>query len=146
MYRIGIFSGSFDPVHKGHIAFALEAADVAKLDKVYFAPEVKPRRKPGITHIAHRLAMLQLVVRSQPRLDVVELPGKYFLPQTTLAHLHQRFPKDKLVLLLGSDLFEHLVEHSEQWPNVEALLGQVELVVSARAGQTDEALRAMVMR
>ena len=146
MSRIGVFSGSFDPVHKGHIAFALEAAKTADLDKVYLAPEVKPRRKPGITHFAHRVAMLKLAVRSQPKLEVLELPDKYFLPQKTLAQLRQRFPRDTLVMLLGSDLFEHLVEHSEQWPHVEALLSSVELVVSARTGQTNKALQEMVGR
>ena len=94
MSRIGVFSGSFDPVHKGHIAFALEAAKTAKLEKVYMAPEIKPRRKPGITHFAHRVAMLKLAVRSQPKLEVLELPDKYFLPQKTLAQLRQRFPGD----------------------------------------------------
>lgn len=144
--RIGIFSGSFDPVHKGHIAFALEAAKAAGLDKVYFAPETKPRRKPHVTHIAHRLAMLQLAVRSQPRLGVLELPGKYFLPKTTMAHLRKQFPEDTLVLLLGSDLFEHLVEHAEQWPHVEYLLGKVELAVASRAGQSDKTVQAQVQK
>ncbi|RTK95152.1 nicotinate (nicotinamide) nucleotide adenylyltransferase [Candidatus Saccharibacteria bacterium] len=139
--RIGIFSGSFDPVHKGHIAFALEAAKTAKLDKVYFAPEIKPRRKPHVTHIAHRLAMLQLAVRSQPKLGVLELPDKYFLPKNTMARLRTKFPDDTLVLLLGSDLFGHLAEHSEQWPHVEYLLSEVELAVSVRTTETDQQIQ-----
>ena len=126
--RIGIFSGTFDPVHKGHVAFALQAIEAANLDKVYFAPEVKPRRKLHITHIAHRVAMLKLAVRSQPKLGVLELPERYFSAAVTVPKLQQKFPDAELVLLLGSDLFEHM----NHWPQVELLLQKFELLVGAR--------------
>lgn len=146
MKRIGIFSGSFDPVHKGHIAFALNALRDAQLDYVYLAPEVKPRRKPLVSHIAHRIAMLSLAVRSQPRIDVLELPGKYFLPKSTMAHIRARFPDDQIVLLLGSDLFEHMATHSHQWPHVEYLLQEVELAVASRSGQTTQDLQKLLQQ
>lgn len=126
--RIGIISGSFDPVHKGHIAFALSAAETAELDMVYFAPEVHPRRKPQVSHIGHRLAMLRLALRPYKNLEVLDLPDRYFLPKVTLPRLLQRFPNARLVLLMGSDLFEHMAS----WPHVELLLPQVGLLVGAR--------------
>lgn len=126
--RIGIISGSFDPVHKGHIAFALAAAEVADLDMVYFAPEVHPRRKPHVSHFGHRLAMLRLATRPYKNLDILELPDRYFLPKVTLPRLQQKFPDARLVLLMGSDLFEHMAS----WPHVELLLPQVGLLVGAR--------------
>lgn len=128
MKRIGIFSGTFDPVHKGHIAFALLAAEKAELDEVWFAPEVKPRRKPHVTHYAHRVAMLKLATRPYKKLQVLELPDRYFLPAQTLNKLQRKFPHDQLVLLLGSDLFEHL----GHWPRVEVMLAGMGLVVGAR--------------
>lgn len=146
MKRIGIFSGSFDPVHKGHVAFALNALRDANLNHVYLAPEVKPRRKPLVSHIAHRMAMLSLAVRSQPRLSALELPGKYFLPKSTMAHIRKRFPDDQIVLLLGSDLFEHLANHSQQWPHVEYLLQEVELAVASRTGQTTQDLQKLLQK
>ena len=139
MSRIGVYSGSFDPVHKGHVSFALEAAKIAKLDMVYFAPEIKPRRKPHITHFAHRLSMLRLAVRSQPKLEVLELPDKYFSPKTTLARLQKLFPGDELVLLIGSDLFEHMYS----WPHVEYLLDSVELVVALRSDHDEVMLSSI---
>lgn len=126
--RVGIFSGSFDPVHKGHVAFALQALEAANLEVVYFAPEVKPRRKPNITHIAHRTAMLKLAVGGRKNLKVLELPHQYFTTTRTLPRLQQQFPDAQLVLLLGSDLFEHMAS----WPHVDGLLHKVELVVGAR--------------
>lgn len=128
MKRIGIFSGTFDPVHKGHVAFALQAIEKADLDMVYFAPEVKPRRKAQVTHFAHRVAMLKLATRPYKRLGVLELPDRYFLARTTLPKLQQKFPGCQIHLLLGSDLFEHM----PTWPQVELLIGKVGLVVGAR--------------
>lgn len=126
--RIGIISGSFDPVHKGHIAFALSAAEAADLDMVYFAPEVHPRRKPHVSHFGHRLAMLRLAIRPYKNLDVLDLPDRYFLPKVTLPRLQNKFPESRLVLLLGSDLFEHM----QLWPDVESMLPQVGLLIGAR--------------
>ena len=69
--RVGILSGSFDPVHKGHIAFAIDAMKQAKLDEVYFLPEVKPRRKPGVSHVSHRIAMLQIATRPYEKIKIL---------------------------------------------------------------------------
>lgn len=129
MSRIGIFSGTFDPVHKGHVAFALQAIESAKLDKVYFAPEPKPRRKQGVTHIAHRDAMLKLVTKPHPKLDVLSLPDKQFVPLRTTARLKKEFPDAELVLLLGSDLLEHL----DNWPSYAGMLKHMGLVIGVRA-------------
>ncbi len=128
MKKIGIFSGAFDPVHKGHVAFALAAVEAAGLSKVYFAPEAKPRRKPGVTHISHRLAMLKLATRAHPKLDVIELPDKYFLSTTTLPRITKLFPESDLHILIGSD---HLV-HMPYWPRVDYLLKNTGLVIGVR--------------
>lgn len=127
--RIGIYSGSFDPVHKGHVAFALGALDSAKLDQVYFAPESKPRRKSGVTHLGHRLAMLNMATRLHVGLETLELPDRYFSAEKTLPRLRQRFPDADFALLLGSDLFEHI----SLWPNVEFLLENMALIVAVRS-------------
>ncbi|MEI8338988.1 MAG: adenylyltransferase/cytidyltransferase family protein, partial [bacterium] len=82
--RIGIFSGSFDPVHEGHIEFALQAIKVAKLDYLYFLPDIEPRHKSDVTHVAHRLEMLNLAIKPHPSLRVLELPDKKFSIATTL--------------------------------------------------------------
>lgn len=127
--RIGIYSGSFDPVHKGHVAFALAALDQAKLDSVYFAPEAKPRRKSGVTHMGHRLEMLNMATRLHAGLETLELPDRYFSAEKTIPRLGLRFPDSDFALLLGSDLFEHIA----QWPNVEFLLQNMALIVAVRS-------------
>ncbi|MCX6727339.1 MAG: nicotinate-nicotinamide nucleotide adenylyltransferase [Candidatus Saccharibacteria bacterium] len=132
--RIGIFSGSFDPVHKGHIAFALSAIEQAKLDAVYFAPETKPRRKPNVSHISHRVSMLDLATRSQPRLHVLDLTARFFTPKSTISKLQQKFPGTELVLLMGSDMVEHL----HTWNHVDYMLRHVELAIGVRSNSDEE--------
>lgn len=128
MKRVGILSGTFDPVHKGHVAFALQTVEAAELDMLYFAPEVKPRRKTQVTHFGHRVAMLKLATRAYKKLDVLELPDRYFTALGTLPKLQHKFPDAQIVLVLGSDLFSHMA----RWPKVETMLGKVGLVVGAR--------------
>ena len=127
--RIGVYAGSFDPVHKGHIAFALEAIEIANLDEVHFLAETKPRYKPGISHASHRLAMLKLATRAHPKLHVLELPDKQFAVATTLPRIRKKFPQDELLFLLGSDVLMHM----PRWPLVEELLLQVGLIVAVRS-------------
>ncbi len=132
--RIGIFSGSFDPVHKGHIAFALSSLEQAKLDAVYFAPETKPRRKPHVSHISHRVTMLDLATRSLHRLHVLDLTARYFTPKSTVSKLQQMFPGAEIVLLMGSDMLEHL----HTWKHVDYMLSHVELAVGVRSDSDAE--------
>ncbi len=128
--RIGIFAGSFDPIHKGHIGFALSALEVADLDEIYLVPEARPRHKPGVTHIGHRTAMLKLAVRPYRHIHVLELPDKRFSVTATLPRLQTKFPDAELLLLIGSDVLMHLA----QWPRVDELLNKMGLIVSVRSG------------
>jgi nicotinate-nucleotide adenylyltransferase len=128
--RIGIYSGSFDPVHKGHISFALTALEDANLDAIYFLAEALPRHKPGISHIAHRTAMLGLATRSHKKLHVLEFPDKRFTIASTLPRLQMRFKNDQLLFLMGSDVASNL----HRWPHIEELVSKVGLIVALRTG------------
>jgi len=114
------------------VAFALEALKQAKLDEVYFLPEIKPRGKDGITHIGHRVAMLEMALKPHKRLRVLELPDKQFTVAKTRPRLKQKFPGSRLFLLMGSDTFDGLLD----WPNSEQLLNSVSLVVAYRNATT----------
>lgn len=140
MKRIGIFSGVFDPVHKGHIGFALAAINKANLDEVYLLVEAKPRRKASITHVAHRIAMAKLATVHHPKLAVLELPERQFSVAKTMPRLRHRFPAEKLVMLVGSDMLEHM----SNWPLVNRMLEQVELVVARRLNTAESAVKQLV--
>lgn len=130
MKRIGIYSGTFDPVHTGHVTFALQAVEAADLDKVYFMPEREPRQKVGVTHYGHRYAMLQRVVRPHAHLAVLDTTDKYFSVARTLPRLQQLFPKSEIILLLGSDVTQFL----HTWQHIDTLAKSVSFCVGLRIG------------
>lgn len=129
--RIGIYAGTFDPVHAGHIAFALQAIQVAKLDEVVFMPERQPRFKRSTEHFGHRVAMLNRAVTPHQKLAVLELTDRHFSVRRTLPQLRNLFDGAELVFLAGSDILSHLAH----WPDVEQLLAGCELVIGVRGDE-----------
>jgi len=128
--RIGIYAGTFNPVHVGHVAFALQVMQAAKLDKIYFLPERRPRHKQGVEHFAHRVAMLKQAVRPHPNLAVLELDDISFSVRRTLPQMKRRFAGSQLVFLMGSDTATYVSE----WPLADRLFERAEIVVGLRAG------------
>jgi nicotinate-nucleotide adenylyltransferase len=106
--RIGVFGGSFDPVHFGHLIAAECAREQARLDRVVFVPAAAPPHKPGriLAEGRHRLEMLALAIGGHDAFGVSSLEldrgGTSYTVDTltTLATVH---PGDALVLLLGPD-------------------------------------------
>ena len=142
MKRIGIYSGTFDPVHAGHVSFALQALQAGKLDAVYFLPERRPRNKQGVEHFAHRVAMLKRATRPHRRLHVLELEDVSFSIKTTLPRLKKRFREAQLVFLVGSDVAQYV----STWPNAHQLLAANELIVGVRAADAVPLVRESVER
>lgn len=134
--RIGIYGGSFNPVHAGHIAFALQAMQAAGLNELYFLPERRPRHKKSLEHFGHRVAMLNRAAKPYKQFKVMELPDLEFSVKRTIPRLREQLgTRSELVFLMGSDVALHL----PHWPHAEQLLTENELVVGLRSGQaTDE--------
>lgn len=129
MKRIGIYAGTFDPVHAGHIAFALQSLEAANLDEVYFLPERRPRQKENVEHFAHRTAMLKNAIKPYPEFKVLELVELNFSVQRTLPKLESMFNKKELVFLFGSDVAKTLAD----WPDVDRLFDTSEIVIGMRS-------------
>lgn len=127
-YRVGIYSGTFDPVHTGHIAFALQAAEAANLDMVCLMPERQPRGKDHVTHYAHRVAMIRRATRPYQQLIVLESEDKSFSIAHTWPRLTEEFAHCEIVYICGSDVLKHM----GKWPHVEQLLSRAELCVGRR--------------
>jgi nicotinate-nucleotide adenylyltransferase len=125
--RIGVYAGSFDPVHAGHISFALQALQAAQLDKIYFLPERRPRAKQHVEHFGHRVAMLRRAIEPHSQFGILELVDVSFSVERTLPELQQQFEGDELVFLFGSDV----VSGFKDWPHVDQV----------SSGKVREALR-----
>lgn len=120
--RLGIFGGTFDPVHIGHLLLAQEAAFHLPLDRVYFLPAGCPPHKPGqaITPVRHRLAMAALATRSNPLFAVSRLDCDEARPSYT-ADLMRRIQAQvqdsaELFFLMGMDSLHDLPTwHEPDW-------------------------------
>ncbi len=128
--RIGIYSGSFNPVHAGHISFALQALTVASLDKVYFMPERYRQGKIDMAHYAHRTAMIRQAIKPYRRLGLIDNSDVSSSVAKTLPKLSNMYYGSSLVFLMGSDILASL----KDWPNAKLLLRSSELVVGIRLG------------
>lgn len=137
--RIGIYAGTFDPVHAGHVTFALQAAEAAGLDKVYFLPERRPRAKQQAEHFAHRVAMVKRAAQPHPQFGVLEFVDMNFSIARTLPKLRQQFDGAELVFLFGSDVITAIPE----WPNAATLLEE-EFVIGVRSQQKREDIKKAV--
>jgi nicotinate-nucleotide adenylyltransferase len=138
--RIGIYAGTFDPVHSGHVAFALQSLEAAKLDAVYFLPERQPRGKHQVEHFGHRVGMLERALKPHPKLHVMELVDANFSVKRTLAQLRKRFAGADLIFLFGSDIVPGLSD----WPHAAKLLEDSELVIGIRSRDNREKLRTII--
>ncbi len=133
--RIGIFGGSFDPPHLGHLVIAEVSRLVLKLDLVFFVPAYRPPHKAG-DHPAtaqQRLAMTKLSVRGNPALRVSdsELRRKgVSYTVDTIRQFRKRYPSAELFLILGGDSLSQF----HQWKEPEAILKETTLVVYRRPG------------
>jgi len=110
--RIGIFGGTFDPVHVGHLILATESASQLALDKVLWMVTADPPHKgEQVTPVEHRLAMVAAAIDADPLFEIsrieVDRPGPH-LAVDTLRLLHDIYPTDSLVYLMGGDSLEDL--------------------------------------
>ena len=112
--RIGIFGGTFDPVHIGHLILATESASQLELDKVLWMVTADPPHKgEQITAVEDRLAMVNAAIDEDPLFEIsrieVDRPGPH-LAVDTMQLLHGKYPGDTLVYLMGGDSLEDLPE------------------------------------
>jgi nicotinate-nucleotide adenylyltransferase len=128
--KIGIYAGAFDPVHNGHIAFAVATAAVCGLDKIIFLPERQPRGKNSAVDFAHRVAMLQIATGSHTRFEVCELDTPQFSVKHTLPELQALYPGERLTLLVGSDNVRSM--NPTTWPDVHHLYETTDIAIGMR--------------
>ena len=131
--HIGIYSGSFDPVHQGHIAFAKEAARVCELSSVVFMPERFPRGKPNVSPISERLTELEIALATTP-FEALNAHADQFTVDETLLELEALYPETTFTFLIGSDVALNL----PNWENIEALVQHSDFAVGLRDGDSIE--------
>jgi len=147
MGRRGLFGGTFDPPHVGHLALAEWAREQLKLDEVLFVPVGTPphKRATKLSPARHRLAMTRLAIRGNPAFRVssveVDAPAPSYTVDT-LRRLRERRPKDRWFLLVGSDSLDEF----HTWREPEEILRLSILAVALRPGKGEDGLRRYARR
>ena len=131
--RVGIYGGTFDPVHNGHINVARGIIDAFGFDELLFVPAFVPphKREQMISAGFHRFAMLVIATESEPEMRVstieLELPSKPYTVET-LARLQANDPQSQLFFVMGADSFAEITS----WREYERLLMSYSIVVAVR--------------
>jgi nicotinate-nucleotide adenylyltransferase len=135
--RVGVFGGSFDPVHYGHLLLAECCREECQLDRVLFMPTAVPPHKQGcvLTAAAHRVAMLELAISGNPGFDLSQYEvhrGGVNYTVDTLMHLHDQQPEVELFFLMGADMLFDL----PHWRNA-SMVCQLALPIAVRRGRSE---------
>ncbi|MEJ2641478.1 MAG: nicotinate (nicotinamide) nucleotide adenylyltransferase [Desulfosarcinaceae bacterium] len=128
MARIGLFGGTYNPIHRGHIAVARQLRKDFPLDRIYLIPSRVPPHKgrSDLAPAVHRLAMIELALAGVGG----QRKGPAYTEDTVETFREQLTPDDDLYLIMGADAFLEL----DSWRRWRALLAAVSLIVMSRPG------------
>ena len=137
--RIGLFFGSFNPIHHGHLIIAEYMATRTDLEQVWFvvSPHNPLKTRSTLANDYDRLHMVQLSIDDNPKLKASNI--EFSLPKPsytidTMVYLHEKYPQHQFSLIMGSDNLESL----HKWKNYELLLERYTIHVYQRPGSIKE--------
>jgi nicotinate-nucleotide adenylyltransferase len=146
MSRIGVFGGTFDPVHHGHLIMAQEAVARLKLDRMLFVAANRPshKRAPRLADVEHRMAMLRLATRGNRKFVVSRIEADEGGPSYTVNTLEalRRTTRADLYFLMGQDSLEEF----GGWRHPERIVELARLVVVPRGDHDMPSLPAILRR
>lgn len=133
MGKIGLFGGTFDPIHMGHIALAKRVLEQFGLDKIIFIPAGNPPHKSAktITDKAHRYSMVKLATENEPSFLVSDfeiLSSQPNYSYITISHFKQQYAGDEIFFIVGGDSFRDFPD----WKNYKTLLSLCAFIVVPR--------------
>lgn len=131
--QIGLFFGSFNPIHHGHLMLANYIYTFSRLDELWFvvSPQNPLKQEDELLDRDHRLHMVKLAIESQPGFKAVDvefhLPGPSYTIHT-LQKLHEIYPKYGFSIIVGADSMAHF----HQWKDYKIILRDYPLIVYPR--------------
>lgn len=141
--KIGLFFGSFNPIHIGHLILANYILENSDMDELWFvvSPQNPFKDKKSLLKDSNRLDMVQLAVKNYPRMRASNV--EFSLPKPsytidTLTYLHEKYPDVSFALIMGEDNLQGL----SKWKNAETLIKNHQIIVYPRifenAASTEE--------
>jgi nicotinate-nucleotide adenylyltransferase len=145
---IGMFGGTFDPIHAGHIAVAEAALRRFHLDAIYFITSSRPphKAKRDLAPFLHRYAMVALACADHAHFvpsvaeAPLEGPGHVFYTIDTVRRFRREHPEDHLYFIVGADQFLEI----PTWKSYESLLDACDFIIASRPGFRLDALRLVI--
>jgi len=136
--RVGLFGGTFDPIHYGHLRAAEEIRQILSLNKIYFIPSAVPPHKKdsNITPAEDRLKMLRLAIEGNEHFGISEFELENKAPSytvDTLEHLTVVYPDLEFYFIVGNELFNQI----ESWKDYSRLFELCSFAVITRPGFSD---------
>ncbi len=141
--KTGIFGGSFDPVHNGHVNAAKTFLEEINPDRLLIIPNFLPPHKdaPQLAPAEDRLAMCRIAFTGDPRIEVSDLEiqrGGPSYTSDTLEELSELYPEDEFCLLVGGDMLLSF----EDWHNWHRIIEKAALVCAPRTWEEENVLTA----
>ena len=139
MNKIGLFFGSFNPIHIGHLIIANYMANYTDLSEVWLmvSPHNPLKKKSNLANMYDRLEMVNLAIQDTEKIKSSDIEFRLNQPSytvDTLTHLRARYPNKEFVLIMGSDNLVSL----KKWKNYEIILRDYTILVYPRPGYHDE--------
>ena len=138
--KIGLFGGTFDPIHWGHLRSAEEVSDTFGLDRVYFIPAAVPPHKRGqtTTPASDRLQMVRLAIAQNPRFSVstaeISRAGVSYSIDTVREFAHRKNRGDALYFIIGLDAFREI----GTWKSFADIFPLCHFIVTSRPGSKEK--------
>ena len=135
MKKVGIYSGSFNPIHHGHVMLANYLVEFSDLDELWFVvtPQNPLKKKEDLLDDDERLKMVQLAIGDDPRIHVSDIEMHLSTPSytiNTLTALSEQYPDSEFVFICGMDSLQNL----KNWREYQKILDNYELLVFPREG------------
>ena len=133
--KIGLYFGSFNPIHVGHLIIANHVANTKMVDQVWFvvSPQNPFKNPNSLLNEYHRLHLVSLAIEDDTRFRASDIEFKLPKPSytiDTLSHLKERYPLHDFSIIMGSDSFQNL----SKWKNYEVLLKHYSFLIYNRLG------------
>ncbi len=133
--KIGLYFGSFNPIHHGHLIIASYILQHSDLDQIWFVISPQNPLKPGhsLLNEYHRLWLVKAAIEGENRLRASEIEFRLPKPSytaDTLAYLQEKYPSNQFAIIMGSDSFQNL----PKWKNYGYILSHYPIYVYLRTG------------
>ncbi len=126
--KIGIFGGSFDPIHLGHVIAARQVLEKKICDKIWFMPCFQNPLKPELTQAVHRKKMIELAIQDNEKFELNETElkkEKVTFTIDTLKELKKEFPEHEFYFIIAGKALKEI----KKWKNWKELLTEIKLVI-----------------